>query len=105
MAFLSAILRSQVAPPAHNDPALEVLAQGGARVGVDLWQSDDARVALCVERDEWECRPWLGGDAPIAARGGVHVAADATLYDRATLAAALRAVGQPVAADAPAAEQ
>ena len=50
-------------------------------------------------------RPWLGDDAPTAVRGGVHVAADATLYDRQTLASALRAAGQPVAADATAAEQ
>jgi asparagine synthase (glutamine-hydrolysing) len=50
-------------------------------------------------------RLWLGDGAPVAERGGVYVAADATLYDRPALASALRAGGQPVAADAPAAEQ
>jgi len=104
VASLSAILRSPVAPPAYSDPALAVLLRERARAGVDVWCSDDDCVALRVERAHWERRPWVGGDALIAARGGVHVAADATLYDRPALAAALRAAGEMVAAEAPAAE-
>jgi hypothetical protein len=50
-------------------------------------------------------RPWLGDDAPIVVRDGVHVTADATLYDRQTLASALLAAGQPVSSDATSAEQ
>jgi len=61
--------------------------------------------AILHRDDAPEARAWLGDDAPIAVRGGVRVAADATLYDRQSLAAALRAAGQPVAADAPAVEQ
>src|SRR5205085_9411730 len=105
MTSLSAVLRSTVAPPAHSDPALGILLRERARAGVDVWCSDDDRVALRVERDDWERCPWLGGVALIATRGGVQVAADATLYDRQTLASALRAAGQPAAPDAPAAEQ
>ena len=48
--------------------------------------------------------PWLDGDAPIATRDRVQVAADATLYERQTLASTLRAAGQRVAVGAPAAE-
>ena len=104
MARLSAVLRSAVGAAGVQRSLARDPAAGRARAGVDVWCSDDDRVALRVERDDWERRPWLGGDAHRrAGRRARRRRRDAVRS--ATLASALRAAGEPVGADAPAAEQ
>ena len=66
--------------------------------------SDNRRVALAVGREEWECTPWLAGEAEVTTRGSVHVVADASLFGREELAASLRAAGTQVSASGSSAE-
>jgi asparagine synthase (glutamine-hydrolysing) len=99
---LLAVLAGQNARPASSNFALRatvrsVLADANARVAT--WASDDERVSLAVAREEWECSPWLAGDAVVASRGPVSVVADAALYARRDLAATLIAGGQHVSPD------
>jgi asparagine synthase (glutamine-hydrolysing) len=106
MGALAAVLRHVNAPPLDAEP-LRFATPGGAEEGSALerlWRSDDGVVALHVELEPWEQPSWLAGDALVATRGRVSVVADATLYGRSDLAAALSAAGERVRADAPAAE-
>jgi asparagine synthase (glutamine-hydrolysing) len=57
-------------------------------------------VALAVAREPWECSPWLGGPAEVSSVDGVTVVADASLFDRASLAGILRSAGSAPTAGA-----
>jgi asparagine synthase (glutamine-hydrolysing) len=106
MGALAAVLRHRNAPPLEAE-AVRFASSGGAENGSArgrLWRSDDGVVGLRVEREPWEDAAWLAGSMLVTTRGGVSVVADATLYGRSELAAALSAAGERVAADAPAAE-
>jgi asparagine synthase (glutamine-hydrolysing) len=59
--------------------AREVVAVGGAVLG--------------VSRHAWECVPWIGGPATVGRAGHVSVVADAAIYYRSELEAALAATG------------
>ena len=102
MSSLLAVLSGTDSPPAPTVAALRATVrpgrgESGSRVGA--WTSDDQRTGLAVAREEWECAPWLAGASEVTTVGHVSVVADASLYDRATLAAELARAGHPVGDD------
>ena len=95
MTALLAVIAGRADGAAPSPAALRAAAGAGSGASPRFasWRSADGRVALAVGREEWECRPWLAGEAEVASRGAVSVVADASLYSRAELAASLSAAG------------
>jgi asparagine synthase (glutamine-hydrolysing) len=99
---LLAVLSGNDARPAPPTSALRATLRsslGESFSRVDAWTSDDRRAALAVAREDWECAPWLAGEAEVVTIGHVSVAADASLYARSALSAELARAGHPTSDD------
>lgn len=103
MSSLLAVLSGNDARTTPPSAALRATLRStlGETARIGAWTSDDQRVGLAVAREEWECAPWLSGNADVATLGHVSVVADASLYSRHALAAELVRAGHPVTDDSP----
>ena len=99
LAVLSGNDARSTPPSAALRATLRSTSGEAARIGA--WTSDDQRAGLAVAREDWECQPWLAGDADVVSLGHVSVVADASLYSRHALAAELVRAGHPVVDDSP----